>query len=196
MTNGTRNFVPGCVGKPGCADESRHPGDDSRSAPTGCANGRTGRNRCPSRKGRKASAAGRDGHVVEWRRQFSELGRAAYAQGRSLEGLQSAYRVAGRSGWRYVSDLMRSISLSPELLCVGAEAIFATIDDMTTLSAEGYADARTDGTDARERHRSRQLQLMLSEPPAPTSRWRRSPPPPAGWCPTRWWSSHWRPAPG
>ena len=56
------------------------------------------------------------------------LGRAEFKEGRTLDSLQSAYRVGARVAWRRVSAAARRAKVDPEELGLLAEAIFAYID--------------------------------------------------------------------
>lgn len=111
----------------------------------------------------------RVGRRDDWRSMFVRLGGNEFAEGRSLDCLQAAYRVAGRAAWHYVAGVGRSLELPAELLCLAAEAVFATVDDISALSVDGYAEAKGAAAGAVERRRSRLLTLLLSGPPPATA---------------------------
>jgi hypothetical protein len=94
------------------------------------------------------------------------LGRAELREGRTLDALQSAYRVGARVAWRRVSAAARRQGADPEELGVLAEAIFAYIDELSADSVEGYAQAQREQEGERQRRRRELLALLLGDPPA------------------------------
>ncbi len=70
-----------------------------------------------------------------------DLGRAEHRAGRTLDALQSAYRVGARVAWRAVADLGRDHRVDPATMYVLAEAIFAYIDRLASASVAGFAEA-------------------------------------------------------
>jgi PucR-like helix-turn-helix protein len=95
------------------------------------------------------------------------LGRAEFREGRTLDSLQSAYRVGARVAWRRVSAAARRAKVDPEQLGLLAEAIFAYIDELSADSVEGYAQAQREQEGERQRRRRELLELLLRDPPAP-----------------------------
>ena len=95
------------------------------------------------------------------------LGRAEFKEGRTLDSLQSAYRVGARVAWRRVSAAARRAKVDPEELGVLAEAIFAYIDELSADSVEGYAQAQREQEGERQVRRRELLTLLLRDPPAP-----------------------------
>ena len=102
--------------------------------------------------------AGRDVYVG--------LGRGELRQGRTLDSLQSAYRVGARVAWRRISAAARRRRVDPDQLAVLAEAIFAYIDELSADSVEGYARAQREQEGERQRRRRELLALLLRDPPA------------------------------
>ncbi|HEY3192480.1 MAG TPA: helix-turn-helix domain-containing protein [Solirubrobacterales bacterium] len=94
------------------------------------------------------------------------LGRAELREGRTLDALQSAYRVGARVAWRRVSAAARREGADPEQLGLLAEAIFAYIDELSADSVEGYAQAQREQEGERQRRRRELLALLLRDPPA------------------------------
>lgn len=117
----------------------------------------------PSASDPAAPVSGRD-----WAMTFRAIGRKEFRAGRSLDRVLSAYRVAGRSAWRYLASVARHADLGPELICMTAEAIFATIEEICSLIVSGYSEERVRSAGTAEPQRARLLALLLSEP-APTS---------------------------
>jgi hypothetical protein len=102
--------------------------------------------------------AGRDVYVG--------LGRGEFREGRTLDALQSAYRVGARVAWRRVSAAGRRGGADAEQLGLLAEAIFAYIDELSADSVEGYAQAQREQEGERQRRRRELLALLLRDPPA------------------------------
>jgi PucR C-terminal helix-turn-helix domain len=97
---------------------------------------------------------------------YIALGRGELRQGRTLDSLQSAYRIGARVAWRRISAAARSHDVEPDQLAVLAEAIFAYIDELSADSVEGYAQAQRDQEGERQRRRRELLALLLRELPA------------------------------
>jgi PucR-like helix-turn-helix protein len=94
------------------------------------------------------------------------LGRAELREGRTLDSLQSAYRVGARVAWRRVSAAARRRGADAKQLELLAEAIFAYIDELSADSVEGYAQAQREQEGERQRRRRELLALLLRDPPA------------------------------
>lgn len=99
-----------------------------------------------------------------WQDVFRHRGKLEFLQGRTLDLLQTAYRVGGRTAWRYVSEVYRSMNVAPEILCLGAEAIMAFVDELSRLSLEGYAEAEARAAGALRRRRRRLVRLIFAQP--------------------------------
>jgi PucR C-terminal helix-turn-helix domain len=97
---------------------------------------------------------------------YVALGRGELRQGRTLDSLQSAYRVGARVAWRRVAEAARRAGLDPETISLLAESIFAYIEEISADSVEGYAEARSRVEDERRRRRRELVSLLLREPPA------------------------------
>ena len=96
---------------------------------------------------------------------YVNLGRGELRQGRTLDALQSAYRVGARVAWRRLADAARRAELDPELLSTLAESIFAYIEELSADSVEGYAEARSEREGERQRRRRELIALLLSDAP-------------------------------
>src|SRR5262245_40633327 len=94
------------------------------------------------------------------------LGVGELREGRTLDALQSAYRVGARVAWRHVSEAARRHGADAEQLGILAEAVFAYIDELSADSVEGYAQAQREQEGERQRRRRELLALLLREPPA------------------------------
>jgi PucR C-terminal helix-turn-helix domain len=97
---------------------------------------------------------------------YLALGRGELRQGRTLDSLQSAYRVGARVAWRHLSATGREAGLDPEALSLLAEAIFAYIDELSADSVEGFARAQSERDDMRRRRRRELAALLTGEPEA------------------------------
>jgi len=91
---------------------------------------------------------------------YLALGRGELLQGRSLEALLAAYRVGARVAFRRFADLAGH--LDPALLMPLAESVFAYIDELSAVSAEGYATEQSRRAGESDRRRGELLSLLLS----------------------------------
>jgi len=91
---------------------------------------------------------------------YLSLGRGELLQGRSLEALLAAYRVGARVAFRRFADLAGH--LDPALLMPLAESVFAYIDELSAVSAEGYATEQSRRAGESDRRRGELLALLLS----------------------------------
>src|SRR4051794_16325840 len=106
-----------------------------------------------------------DGGRGQSREVYRALGRGEMREGRSLDSLQAAYRVGARVAWRRMSNAGLRAGLEPRVLCALADAIFAYIDELSSDSVEGYAQAQQVAAGERERRRRRALAALLSDDP-------------------------------
>lgn len=74
-------------------------------------------------------------------RVYEEMGRAELRAGRTLDALQSAYRVGARVAWREVQKI--GADVEPKTLFRLAEAIFAYIDRLAAASVAGFAQEQS-----------------------------------------------------
>ncbi len=102
--------------------------------------------------------AGRDVYV--------ELGRGELRQGRTLDALQSAYRVGARVAWRRLAGAARRAELDAGVISALAESIFAYIEELSADSVEGYAQERSEQEGERQRRRRQLVGVLLRDPPA------------------------------
>jgi hypothetical protein len=98
---------------------------------------------------------------------YRRLGAGELRAGRSLDGLQSAYRVGARVAWQRMSQAAAGVGASAEAQQKLAGAMFAYIEEIAGESVEGYAQAQLARAGDTERRRSALLSLLLSSPPAP-----------------------------
>lgn len=98
---------------------------------------------------------------------FFDIGYGEAVEGRSLEHLQNALRIASRTAWRYLSREADRLQKPRELAIALTEVNFAYLDLLASAAAQGYSRAREKAAGEREQRRGRLLSLLLSDPPAP-----------------------------
>ena len=96
---------------------------------------------------------------------YRGLGRGELRQGRSLDALQSAYRIGARIAWRRWAEAGNGAGLSAESLQLLAESIFVYIDELSAESIEGYAEAQAERAGERERRHRRLFAALTAELP-------------------------------
>src|SRR5262245_51895886 len=102
----------------------------------------------------------------EARDTYVNLGRGEYHSGRSLDALLAAYRVGARLAWRRFVEIGVEADLEPEAIYALGEAIFAYIDELSGLSAAGYAEEQSAAAGETERRRRRLVRLLVQHPHA------------------------------
>lgn len=98
------------------------------------------------------------------RKVYVILGRGEFRNGRSLDSLQSAYRIGARIAWRRIAAASLDAGLDGKTLSLLAESIFVYIDELSADSTEGYATAQFRQQGARLRRERELITLMLEEP--------------------------------
>ena len=94
--------------------------------------------------------------------EFRAIGGAAAREGGTLDAPQNALRLGARVAWRWLCEDGAGLDLR-ELSHVG-EAIFAYLDELAAACAQGYAEARGQTEEERQRRSRRLLGTILSEP--------------------------------
>jgi len=100
-----------------------------------------------------------------------KLGHNEALEGRSLDSLQSAYRVGARVAWQRLMRMGRRHNLSSSVMSLLADALFGYIDELASLSHDGYVEAQARSAGAVAKWRRRLLHLLLESPAAPTAHW-------------------------
>jgi hypothetical protein len=95
------------------------------------------------------------------------LGQYEAQEGRTMDGLQAAYRIGCQVAWRRVMKLGLRANLSAAVVASLADAIFSYVNELASLSLEGYREAQRQSGTARQEWRRRLLRLILEQPPAP-----------------------------
>jgi hypothetical protein len=97
---------------------------------------------------------------------YVALGAGELREGRTLDALQSAYRVGARVAWRRLAAAARRAGVEPDVLSLLAESIFAYIETLSADSVEGYAEASARLEGERRRRRAELVAALVREPPA------------------------------
>ncbi|WP_222853799.1 PucR family transcriptional regulator [Fodinicola acaciae] len=107
----------------------------------------------------------REGLPADEAELFRTLGKLEFSEGRSLDSLQAAYRIGARTAWRRMAEVCQRVGVPTAVLCLLAESIFAYIEELSTLSVEGYTAAQARTAGAIHRRRKRLVDLLLADPP-------------------------------
>nr|BFE28268.1 PucR family transcriptional regulator [Actinomadura rugatobispora] len=113
----------------------------------------------------EAVAGGR----LDWRALtdiYAEVGAYEAAKGRSLDGLQTAIRVAGQVACRRFIGEARRLDWSLETLGQITESLFVFLERVAAAASQGYAEATERMATERERLRWRLRDLLIADPPA------------------------------
>lgn len=106
---------------------------------------------------------------ADWRAVFGHLGRIEFAEGRTLDPLQTAVRIGARVAWRWANLRGQAAGIPPETLCIMAEGMFAWVDELSSAAIKGYQEARArahvDAADVRDRSRRHLVRTILSGEP-------------------------------
>jgi hypothetical protein len=97
---------------------------------------------------------------------YVALGSGELRQGRTLDALQSAYRVGARVAWRRLAAAATRAGVEADVLSLLAESIFAYIETLSADSVEGYAEARAQLEGERRGRRRALVAALVREPPA------------------------------
>ena len=102
------------------------------------------------------------------RKVYAILGRGELRQGRSLDSLQSAYRIRARIAWRRIAAASLEAGLDGKTLSLLAESIFVYIDELSADSTEELRGSPVQAAGARPFRRERGLLTPMLRDPAPT----------------------------
>ncbi len=95
------------------------------------------------------------------------LGQQEAREGRSLDSLQSAYRIGLRVGWRRVTDVGLRYGAPAEVMSGLADAMLAYSEELASLSLQGYLEIKALSAQSQYQWRRRLLGLILERPAAP-----------------------------
>jgi hypothetical protein len=103
---------------------------------------------------------------IEDLRIYEALGRAEHRAARTLDALQSAYRVGARVAWRHVAALGEEHGFDARTMYGVAEAIFAYIDRIAAASVAGYTQEESLRAGSLQARRHALVELLVRSPPA------------------------------
>jgi hypothetical protein len=92
---------------------------------------------------------------------YERLGRGEVRSGRSLESLLAAYRAGARVTFRAISQALPLDRIEPEVLLALGESIFAYIDELSAVTAQGYASEQSERAGEHQRLRGELLEMIL-----------------------------------
>jgi hypothetical protein len=95
------------------------------------------------------------------------LGQYEAQEGRSLDSLQAAYRIGVHVGWRRVMEVGLGCGAPSSVMSWLADAMLAYMDELASLSLQGYLEAKSRSARSQREWRRRLLRLILERPPAP-----------------------------
>jgi hypothetical protein len=104
---------------------------------------------------------------------YFSFGRGEARSGRSLDALLSAYRAGARVAWRGMARAGDEAGIDPQELYTLAEGIFAYIDEISAVTAEGYTFEQSLAMRERQEQTRRLLEALLQEPQASPGELRR-----------------------
>jgi hypothetical protein len=97
---------------------------------------------------------------------YERLGRGEFENGRTLDSLQAAYRVGARIAWRRIASASLEAGLDGKTLSLLAESIFVYINELSSDSTEGYAEAQSEGLGEKLLRERQLVTALLRQPPA------------------------------
>jgi hypothetical protein len=95
------------------------------------------------------------------------LGQYEALEGRSLDSLQAAYRTGVHVAWRRVMDVGLRCAAPSSVMSMVADAMLAFMDELASLSLQGYLETKARSAQSQEEWRHRLLRLILERPAAP-----------------------------
>ncbi len=96
-----------------------------------------------------------------------KLGQFEAMEGRSLDSIQAAYRIGVQVGWRRVMDAGLACGAPSAVMAQLADAVLAYMDELATMSRQGYLEAKARSAQSQDEWRRRLLHLVLERPQAP-----------------------------
>lgn len=97
-------------------------------------------------------------------RVYFELGRVEHRHGRTMDALQSAYRIGSRVVWRRIAAGSEDYGLDPEAIFRLAEALFAYIEQLAAASVAGYAYEQSLAAGSRQARRHALVERLCRTP--------------------------------
>jgi hypothetical protein len=94
------------------------------------------------------------------------LGQYEAREGRSLDSLQAAYRIGVHVSWRRVMSVGLRSGAPSAVMSWLADAGLAYMDELSSLSLQGYLEAKAQSGQSQQELRKRLLRLIVEWPPA------------------------------
>jgi hypothetical protein len=104
---------------------------------------------------------------------YFAFGRGEARSGRSLDALLSAYRAGARVAWRGLARAGDDAGVEPQDMYTLAEGVFAYIDEISAVTAEGYTFEQSLEMRERHEHTRRLVEALLAEPQPPAAELQR-----------------------
>jgi PucR C-terminal helix-turn-helix domain len=95
------------------------------------------------------------------------LGQYEAREGRSLDSLQAAYRIGVHVSWRRVMSVGLRSGAPSAVMSWLADAGLAYMDELASLSLQGYQEAEAQSRRSQQDLRKRLLRLIVQWPPVP-----------------------------
>jgi PucR-like helix-turn-helix protein len=93
---------------------------------------------------------------------FRWLGKLHAGEPEGVGPLQAAYRLGARVAWRLLADYGRARDLPATTMSFLADALFGYVDEISALSAEGYAVAQARAAGVADERRRRLLRAIVT----------------------------------
>ncbi|HEY2220442.1 helix-turn-helix domain-containing protein [Actinomycetospora sp.] len=97
-------------------------------------------------------------------RVYFELGRVEHRHGRTMDALQSAYRIGSRVMWRRISAGSDAYGLGPDGIFRLAEALFEYTEQLAAASVAGYAHEQSLTAGSRQARRHTLVAALMRTP--------------------------------
>ncbi|GAA3764229.1 PucR family transcriptional regulator [Salinactinospora qingdaonensis] len=101
----------------------------------------------------------------ELHEKFREIGAGEAHEGRSLDNLQTAMRVASVVAWRRITAMAEPAALSRHYIELLAEGAFLFLEEIAAAAMEGYGQAQAKAAGEMRRRRGRLINLLLENGP-------------------------------
>ncbi|WP_106400603.1 PucR family transcriptional regulator [Actinocorallia populi] len=95
---------------------------------------------------------------------YRALGRGEFRENRSLDVLQTAYRISARLTWRRFAQIGHQAGIAPDRMYLLADSVLAFTEEMAELSVGAFNELSAQASGAFEHMRRRLLHLLLTEP--------------------------------
>jgi hypothetical protein len=94
-----------------------------------------------------------------------DLGRQEARVGRSMDSLQTAYRIGTQVAWERAMRVSERIDVSSSTMSKLAASVFEYMNDLSELSMAGYNEAIATPGEVQQKRRRKLLAMILERPP-------------------------------